>query len=192
VRKGISISWGETPFFPWDEREGVSRGRGHQGRRRGRLRTLAAGSGVSEPNDAAQSGPEPPPAESSYRPKPPLWTPHVQKERPFLVTVALEAVALVAGGAVLAVVLESRLLSVPLGQVEVKVVRVQGGSPQDESPASFRHMVVLPDGSERLFISEQIHRPGERIVVSLSRGRITGRLWLGAPYRVLPLPRQAP
>lgn len=91
---------------------------------------------------------------------------------------------IVATVAVLAVGLESYLLSIPIGQVEVTVVRLESGTPQEEIPASYRHVVKLADGSEHRFFAERMHQPGERLIVTASRGRLTGRRWLGVPYRV--------
>jgi hypothetical protein len=97
-------------------------------------------------------------------------------------------ILLIAAVAIMAFSLEGYLLSVPMGQVNVTVIRVEGGTPQEEVPASFRHVVALPDGSEGRFTSGRLHRPGEKLVVTASRGRLTGRVRLDAPYAVLTSP----
>jgi hypothetical protein len=121
---------------------------------------------------------------SEYRPKPPLWRPKFE---------ARTSLAILAGGAFLVLVAvglaflpDGSFLNVPVGQVEARVVRVVGGAPADEAPASFRHVVSLPDGSEGLFVAEHLSRPGERLMVTATRGRLTGRITLRPPYRVLP------
>jgi hypothetical protein len=88
------------------------------------------------------------------------------------------ALALVIGIAVLAYGLESVLLSVPLGLEQVTVTRIEGGAPQDEAPAAYRHFVTRPDGSTARLVSRSIHRPGDVLFANVVRGRLTGRLWL--------------
>ena len=120
-----------------------------------------------------------------YTPKPPLWQ---STQKRSLLARIIGAVLMIGVVAVLAVGLEGYLLSVPMGQVEVTVVRVEGGTPQEERPAAFRHVVALPDGSEARFTSERLHPPGEKLIVTAARGRLTGRIRLGEPFRLLPSP----
>ena len=82
---------------------------------------------------------------------------------------------------------EQAFLSVPLGQVEATVVRLQDGKPQAAkgAPPWFRYAVVLSDGQQAMFVSDHVHSPGVRLRATVSRGRITHRTWLGPPYVVL-------
>jgi hypothetical protein len=89
------------------------------------------------------------------------------------------ALALAIGIAVLAYGLESSLLSAPVGLEQVTVVRMQGGSPQDEeSPAHYYALVTRADGTKTHVVSQFIHQPGDKVVVHVLRGRLTGRIWL--------------
>src|SRR5690348_13692197 len=98
---------------------------------------------------------------AQYQPKPPLWHPRFEaRTSPAAILTGGAFLILVAIG--LAFLPDGSILSVPLGQVEVQVVRIVGGTPPDEGPASFRHVVSLPDGSEGLFVAEHLYRPGER------------------------------
>ena len=125
--------------------------------------------------------------QSDYKPKPPLW--QSKPEKPM-------SMAGIAGGAALvvlavclfAVLFEGQCLSVPVGQTEATVIRLGSGRAADEHPASFRYLVQLPDGSRHPFICERIHRPGERLMATSTRGRLTGRVRLGAPYAVVAEP----
>jgi hypothetical protein len=120
-----------------------------------------------------------------YRPKPPLWRPKFEARTPLAAILASGAfLLLVVVG--LAFLPDGSFLNVPVGQVEARVVRVVGGAPADEAPASFRHVVSMPDGSEGLFVAEHLYRPGDRLLVTVTRGRLTGRMTLRPPYRVLP------
>jgi hypothetical protein len=122
---------------------------------------------------------------TGYRRKPPLWQPSAKEPWTWATGLAIAAFLLVAL-VVLPLGLESYFLAVPLGQLEVTVVQVESGSPQEETPAEFRHIVALPDGSRKRFVAARIYRPGEKLVVTVSRGRITQRIWLGAPYAPAP------
>lgn len=77
------------------------------------------------------------------------------------------------------------LLTESLGQVEVTVIRLESGLPPEEGPGAFRHLVALPDGAQARVISAEIFRPGQRLLVSRFRSRLTGRVTLGSPYRLL-------
>jgi len=125
-------------------------------------------------------------AEPSPRQKPPLWHPKPERQRSLASRIGLGVVAAVFGLGGMILVLEPSVLSVPAGQIEVQVVSVQGVTPADEMPAVYRHVVRLQDGTERTFAARGIHRPGERLVVSMSRGLVTGRIWLGSPYATAP------
>src|SRR5512134_222849 len=97
-------------------------------------------------------------APPAYKPKPPLWRPAFEKRTSLLGILAGVGLAVLV--AVTLALLPGSFLSVPMGQVEVQVVRVVGGTPAEEVPASFRHIVSLPDRSERLFVAEHLYRPG--------------------------------
>ena len=79
-------------------------------------------------------------------------------------------------------------LAEPVGEVEVTVVRVREGFVPKSRAPSFVHIVALPDGSEATFTASEIYKRGERLTVGVSRGRLTGRVWLAGPYR----PKSAP
>ena len=134
----------------------------------------------------AEQGPRKPPLgdATEYKPKPPLWCAAFEKPASRVGIVA--GLALAALVTVILVLLpDGSFLNIPIGQVEVRVVRVIGGAPADEAPASFRHVVSLADGTEGLFVAEHLHRPGTRLVVTASRSRLTGWISLRPPYRVL-------
>jgi hypothetical protein len=84
--------------------------------------------------------------------------------------------------------IEEHVFSSPPLAVEVTVLRVESGVPPDEAPALFRHWVRLPDGTETRLESPRLFRPGSRVEGVLTRGRISGRLRLGAPYRLVSEP----
>jgi hypothetical protein len=123
-------------------------------------------------------------AKPGYKPKAPLWQskPEPPPSRATLIALGLLASVFLA---VTAVLFEGSLLSMPIGQTTVTVMEVQAGRPADEVPASYRHLVELPDGTRRNFVCERIHRPGERLLVTVNRGLLTGRVRLGAPYVVV-------
>src|SRR5262245_22621479 len=87
---------------------------------------------------------------------------------------------------------EQEMLSVSEGQAEVTVIGIHDDKPQGtRAPSLFRYNVSLPDGSRALFISERVQQPGTRILATVSRGRITGRMWLTGPYRQVDPSHQA-
>lgn len=134
------------------------------------------------PDDSLTPPPTDGASQDAYRPRPPLWTPSRTKRwsaGDFAVGILIAAAA----SAILVVGLGDSVLNVPVGQVEVTVVRVEGGTSADEGPGVFQHLVALPDGSEARFKSERLHRPGAKLLVTQLRNRLTGRLKLGAPYR---------
>ena len=110
---------------------------------------------------------------------------HLSKVKSGLLIVGTIVVPL----AMLAIAYEKDFVSRPAGQMEIVIVRVQVDKPQGrQSPPWIRYVVALPDGSRGIFVSEQLHRPGTRILATVSRGRITDRTWFGSPYVVLPGP----
>ena len=116
-----------------------------------------------------------------HKAKPPLWQskPESPPSRATLIALGLLAFVLLAASALL---FEGSLLSMPIGQTTVTVMEVQAGRPADDVPASYRHLVELPDGTRRTFACERIHRAGERLLVTVNRGLLTGRVRLAAPY----------
>jgi hypothetical protein len=105
---------------------------------------------------------------------------------------AAGAVAIGTGAALMAALalgFEREFLSAPAGQAEVTVLAVQGERPQGRSsPQWFRYVVVLPDGTKGIFISDRLQRLGTRLIATVSRGRLSGRTWLSAPYRLVAEP----
>jgi hypothetical protein len=122
--------------------------------------------------------------EPAYRPRPPLWQPKPEPPPSIGTLLALGVLTLALLGLV-AVWLEGPLLKMPVGQTTVTVVRIRGGTPTDELPASYRYAVELPDGSTQTVALGRLHRPGERLLLTASRGMLTGRIRLGAPYVVI-------
>jgi len=119
-----------------------------------------------------------------YRPKPPLWRP--KPERPLSLASRIGLALLVPGSVVLlAVLLEGQFLSVPIGQVKARVVRIEAGRPADELPAVYAYLVTVSDGSSMRFVCDRILRPGDVILVTASQGRLTRRVRLSAPYRIV-------
>ena len=135
-------------------------------------------------------GADSPPSGGSlpYRGKPPLWQSKVPQAS------AAKIATIVIGTMVAVFVLfvlgfEKDVLGVAMGQVEVVVIRIQDDKPQAKLPPSFRYIVALPDGKTAAFISDQIQAPGSRLVVTVIRGRVSGRIWLGGPYRLAAPPK---
>lgn len=91
------------------------------------------------------------------------------------------------------IVFEREFLSSPGGEAAVTIIGVQDDRPQERrTPASFRYRVSLDDGSRSLFVSDRIQRPGSKLIVTVLRGRLTGRLWLTDPYRPAGAPATSP
>jgi hypothetical protein len=125
--------------------------------------------------------------DTTYQPRAPLWQPgRSRRTSPW--TIAFGIVFVIALVPVLIFFSAPFLLDVPTGQVEVTIVRVVAGVPRDETPAAFRHLVTLPDGSRRPFVSDQTYSPGEKLLVTEYRSRLTGRRRLGGPCRMLAPP----
>ena len=120
----------------------------------------------------------------SYRPKPPLRQPKPEQLLSRASRIGL-VLLFVGSLAFLAVLLENQFLSVPIGQMEVRVVRIEAGRPSDETPAVYAYLVRLSDGSSTRFLCDRILRPGDVVLVTASRGRLTRRVRLSAPYRVV-------
>jgi len=132
-----------------------------------------------------------PEAPGGFRPKPPLWQPKPEPPAPLAGRVAA-GVLMLAALAAIPFLLEGQFLSVPMGQVEATVVQIEAGRPADEDPARFVYLVALGDGSKKRFVCDRILQPGDGLLVTASRGRLTGRIRLGAPYRVVPRPPDSP
>ncbi len=119
---------------------------------------------------------------SSYRPKPPLWRAKVRASR---WTSALILSLFVVLGVAVPIAFEREFVSVPGGQTEAVVLRVEAERPSAVGPAWFRYVAQLPNGSGAVLASDHLYRPGTRLIVTISRGRITGRTWLSGPYHML-------
>ncbi len=139
--------------------------------------------------DAQAEHTEPAEPVAEFRPKPPLW--HSPERPASRWTWTLGVILALLTVAALTLSLEPYVFSAPMGQMTVTIVRIEVGSPADERPASYHYLVKLPDQSMGRLICERILQPGARLVVTASRGRITGRVRLGAPYRVM-LPTEVP
>ena len=88
---------------------------------------------------------------------------------------------------------EREFLSSSQGEAAVTIIGVQDDRPQGRrTPAAFRYRVSLRDGSRALFVSDRVQQPGSELIVTVSRGRLTGRLWLTDPYRPAGTPAVSP
>jgi hypothetical protein len=73
---------------------------------------------------------------------------------------------------------EQHFLNTP-GAVEVVVVQVTWAhGPAGVRVGPLHYLVKLPDGAEGHFSSETMYIPGQRLRVTASRGRVTGRLYI--------------
>lgn len=63
--------------------------------------------------------------------------------------------------------------------VEVRAVLL----PRDDNGGTpyYLYIVTLPDGAVANYNSERVYRPGDRIAVLYSRGKLTGRIRLTTP-----------
>ena len=121
----------------------------------------------------------------------PLWEPKPaegrSKGRALAVCIAMAALL----SAPLA--FEREFLSSSQGEAAVTIIGVQDDRPQGRrTPAAFRYRVSLRDGSRALFVSDRVQQPGSELIVTVSRGRLTGRLWLTDPYRPAGTPAVSP
>ena len=91
----------------------------------------------------------------------------------------------VASVVMLALIAESHFLSTEYLPTEVSVVAYHYVHPADSGPHAFEHLVKLPDGRTRLFSADRRHEPGQRLVIMVATGRLTGRVLFSRPYRVV-------
>lgn len=118
--------------------------------------------------------------------RPPLWEPSVKKKKSLLLPVL--AGVLVLGSAIVLYlpVVERTILTSPRERIEVVVVGTVGAVPADDlRPGYYRIRVRLPSGQETPFTAPQPHAPGTALEVSRAEGRLTGRIWLDGPVRLL-------
>ncbi len=122
--------------------------------------------------------------------KQPLWEmPRKPRSTKGLLLGGVGVVVLLAAGVwVIDPQIEEHVLSSAPVAVEFTVLRVESGVPPEEAPALFRHLVSLPDGTELRLESPRLFRPGSRVEGVMTRGRISGRLRLSAPYRLVSQP----
>lgn len=134
---------------------------------------------MSETADSEHAGPE---AEGSYRPKPPLWRSGLKSESsPLLIAVGV-VLALLVPLLMAFPWIEEHFLSSPASPIIVEVVKADVSDDSGEKVRVFRHAGRLANGEQAAFWSERLHRPGERLAVMASRGRITHRVRLRPPY----------
>ena len=76
---------------------------------------------------------------------------------------------------------EQNLFSTAPAPVSVEVQTVVMSRPDDSGPPSYLYTVTLPDGTRAPYHSQRIYRPGDRVVVLQSRGKLTGRILLTTP-----------
>jgi hypothetical protein len=131
-------------------------------------------------NEATEPGPPP------YTTRPPLWQPPAEKRASRiyagiavgLVLASFPALALVFGERV---VLASAAIPLVVTVVEADRVHAHG-----DAPAELRYQVMLPDGVMAHLWSPHVYAVGDRLSAMVSRGRLTGRVFVTAPYAVLP------
>jgi len=119
-------------------------------------------------------------AEVAHERREPLWQ---GRPKPARVRILLSVIVLLVVAA-MPVAFEEQFLSVTAGQATATVVLVQASQPGNDAPGAFRYVVALADNSKNMFVCEKLLYPGDKLIVTVSRGRITGRVWLGAPWRV--------
>ena len=133
---------------------------------------------VGEPASAAET--------TGYRPKPPLWQSSSRSP------LTLRRGILGAGGIVLLVGVMSSpwlekhfLVTIPQ-LVVVRILAVEGTNPGDDtSQTTVRYLIGLPDGTKARFVSENTHPVGTRLKANTARSRVTGRVFVVGPYKVL-------
>jgi hypothetical protein len=70
----------------------------------------------------------------------------------------------------------------PGSPVAVVVVMSAGTSgAEEDSPPIFSYMVELPDGKRQVYSTTIARKPGDRLVLTERKGRITGRIVLSGP-----------
>jgi hypothetical protein len=76
---------------------------------------------------------------------------------------------------------EQHLFSTRPAPVQVEVLTAVAARPDDSAPPSYVYVVSLPDGTRARYSSERLYRPGDRITLLFSRGKLTGRILLSTP-----------
>ena len=137
----------------------------------------------------ADTGDPPGPPTEAVDPKPPIWRGSDQGR------VSARRVNLGGAGVLLLVVLsgiagfswiEETFFTMGSDRVVLQVIRMEGTNPGDQtSLTTFRYIVALPDRTEARLVSERMYRVGTRLDASISRGRITKRVFVAGPYSVL-------
>jgi hypothetical protein len=113
-----------------------------------------------------------------YTPKPPLWRAALRP--PSRLTWAL-VVPLTIVGAVYAVVFaEPFILASPASATAVTVMTVVSLAQHEHTEPRYR--VRLPDGANAILETPRVLQVGDRLTAMVSRGRITGRVFVSPPH----------
>jgi len=125
--------------------------------------------------------------EPDDQPKTPIWRPAGERERSTL-AVAIILVGIAAVGILLGTLqLEGDFFSGPATETPVTIIAIESVSDADAyTTRSVTYRVSLADGTQATLASPRTHKSGTRLVAMVSRGRITGRIFVTSPYRVLP------
>jgi hypothetical protein len=89
-------------------------------------------------------------------------------------------------GAWAALVFEHVLFASPAAPAVITITTIEAAHAGGDGPASLRYRVALPDGSPAVFATPNVYGVGDRLSAMVSRGRMTGRVFVTAPYAVLP------
>jgi hypothetical protein len=93
----------------------------------------------------------------------------------------------IAGLAIGTIAFESHLFPGDATATRVTITGIERIAHADENSSGYTiYTVRLPDGSHALFGSPRTHAAGTRLVAMVSRGRLTGRPFVTAPYSVVP------
>ena len=116
--------------------------------------------------------------------RPPLWRPRATPRSPFL----FPGIALLLAflGAWACLIFEHVLFASPAAPAVVTITTIETAHAGGEGPASLRYRVALADGSAALFATPNVYAVGDRLSAMVSRGRVTGRVFVTSPYAVLP------
>jgi len=123
------------------------------------------------------------------RARAPLWEPTVIKRNSPLIAGLSGVLFLGLVTALYFPLVERTVLTTARQRVEVVVVATVGAvGPDDLLPGYYRLRVRLPTGAELPLAAPQPQSPGTRLEVSYAKGRVSGRIWLDGPVRVLSTP----
>ena len=117
-----------------------------------------------------------------YTPRPPLWRAAVRPRSPLARALAIPVTILGAACAVFlgAYVVEPFVLASPAIATTVTVTAVESLSQGEHTEPRYR--VSLPDGSGARLHTPRVLQVGDRLTAMVSRGRVTGRVFVTPPH----------